>query len=96
MPFQSPIFAPAIALVLWSLVMLAWLAATRLPAMTKAGIPLMKIVGSRGVNLEGVVPDQDPATAPSNHSPKFFVDEAALVLGTRTMLGVAVDYLEGR
>jgi amidohydrolase len=39
---------------------------------------------------------QDAATAPSNHSPKFFVDEAALALGTRTMLAVAVDYLEGR
>ena len=58
MPIQSPIFAPAIALVLWSLVMLAWLAATRVPAMARAGIPLMKIVGSRGVNLEGVVPDR--------------------------------------
>jgi hypothetical protein len=58
MPIQSPIFAPAIALVLWSLLMLAWLAVTRLPAMAKAGIPLDKIVGSRGVNLEGVVPDR--------------------------------------
>jgi amidohydrolase len=39
---------------------------------------------------------QDLATAPSNHSPKFFVDESALALGTRTMLTVALDYLEGR
>ena len=39
---------------------------------------------------------QDPATAPSNHSPKFFVDESALTLGTRTMVAVALDYLEGR
>jgi hypothetical protein len=31
MPIQSPIFAPAIALVLWSLLMLAWLAVTRCP-----------------------------------------------------------------
>jgi amidohydrolase len=37
---------------------------------------------------------QDAATAPSNHSPRFFVDEAALALGTRTMLAAAVDYLE--
>jgi amidohydrolase len=37
---------------------------------------------------------QDPATAPSNHSPRFFVDEAALTLGTKTMLAVALDYLE--
>jgi amidohydrolase len=37
---------------------------------------------------------QDPATAPSNHSPKFFLDEAALTLGTKTLLAVALDYLE--
>ena len=58
MPIQSPIFAPAIALVLWSLTMLAWLALTRLPAMAKAGVDLGTVVGARGVNLEGVVPDK--------------------------------------
>ena len=57
MPIQSPIFAPAIALVLWSLLMLAWLAVTRLPAMAKAGVDLGSVVGARGVNLEGVIPD---------------------------------------
>lgn len=36
---------------------------------------------------------QDAATAPSNHSPKFFLDESALPLGTRTMLQVVLDYL---
>jgi len=38
---------------------------------------------------------QDPAKAPSNHSPKFFLDESALPLGTRAMLQVALDYLVG-
>lgn len=38
---------------------------------------------------------QDPAKAPSNHSPKFFLDESALKLGTRAMLQVALDYLGG-
>ena len=32
---QSPLFAPVIALVLWSFVMWAWLYATRIPAMRK-------------------------------------------------------------
>ncbi len=40
MPLHSPIFGPAIVLVLWSLVMLAWLALTRLPAMSRAGVVL--------------------------------------------------------
>ena len=38
-------------------------------------------------------PGQDPVTAPSNHSPEFFLDEQALQVGTRTMLQVALDYL---
>jgi amidohydrolase len=37
---------------------------------------------------------QDAAQAPSNHSPQFFLDEASLDLGLRTMLGVTVDYLQ--
>lgn len=55
---NSPILAPAAVLVLWSLVMLAWLALTRLPAMNKAGLDLGTLVGSRGADLQGVVPDR--------------------------------------
>ncbi len=38
---------------------------------------------------------QDPNTAPSNHSPEFFLDESALDVGFRGMLQVALDYLHG-
>jgi len=38
-------------------------------------------------------PDQDMSAAASNHSPEFFLDEAALMLGTRAMLEIALDYL---
>jgi hypothetical protein len=55
---NSPILAPAAVLVLWSLVMLAWLAATRLPAMRKVGLDLGTLVGGRGADLQGVIPDQ--------------------------------------
>lgn len=58
MTIDSAILAPAIVLVLWSLIMLAWLAAARLPAMAKAGIDLRSIVGGRGADLEGVVPER--------------------------------------
>jgi len=37
----------------------------------------------------------DPATAPANHSPQFFVDEGALAIGTRALLQVSLDYLNG-
>lgn len=42
----------------------------------------------------GITPaDQDPAKAAPNHNPKFFVDESALVVGTRTMASLAVNFL---
>jgi amidohydrolase len=45
--------------------------------------------------LLGVTPnDQDPKTAAPNHSPRFFVDEQALVVGVRAMARVAVGVLE--
>jgi amidohydrolase len=37
---------------------------------------------------------QDAATAPSNHSPLYFVDESALGVGLRALLGMAVNYLD--
>jgi amidohydrolase len=44
----------------------------------------------------GITPvGQDASKAPSNHSPKFFIDESGLELGLRAMLGVTVDYLQG-
>ena len=39
-------------------------------------------------------PGQDPKAAPSNHSPLFFIDEAGLGLGLRSMAHAAVDFLE--
>ena len=38
----------------------------------------------------------DPSTAPSNHSPKFKLDESSLDLGLRAMLQVTLDYLNGQ
>ena len=45
-----------------------------------------------GATSEGI----DPATAPSNHSPEFLLDEASLDVGLRAMLQVTLDYLEGQ
>lgn len=39
---------------------------------------------------------QDAATAPSNHSDRFYLDESALDLGLRALLQVSLDYLNGR
>lgn len=55
---QAQMLAPAAALVLWSLIMLVWLAATRLPPLFKqpGGLGAAK-PGGRGADLEGVLPD---------------------------------------
>ena len=37
--------------------------------------------------------DQDPAKVAPNHSPNFFVNERALVVGTRTGVWLAVNFL---
>ena len=57
---QAQILAPAAVLIAWSLIMLFWMAFTRLPAIKKAsggGLGQAK-PGGRGQDLEGVVPDK--------------------------------------
>ena len=42
----------------------------------------------------GITPrDRNAETAPKNHSPRFFLDEAALPLGVRSLANMAADYL---
>ena len=44
--------------------------------------------------LGGTPEGEDPDAAPKNHSPLFFVDEAALPVGVRSLAHLTVDYLE--
>lgn len=53
---HSPILAPVIALVLWTLVIMYWMYFTRLPAMRAAGVDFKGLVGSKGSDLDKVVP----------------------------------------
>ena len=55
----SPILAPVVALVAWTLVMLVWMAVARRTAFAKLGINWGNIPrGSRGANLDGKAPDE--------------------------------------
>ena len=49
---------PAIVLVLWTLFMLVWMLATRLPAMRKANIKLTKLVGTTARDADKALPAQ--------------------------------------
>jgi amidohydrolase len=48
------------------------------------------------IRLGVTPPGVDAAQAPTMHSPHFYVDEAALGVGVRATLQIAVDYLSGR
>ena len=54
----SPILAPVVALVAWTLVMMVWMMVTRFAAMRRKGISLKGRVGTRSGALEGVIEDQ--------------------------------------
>lgn len=43
-----------------------------------------------GVTPKGI----DPLTAPSNHSPLFYIDEKALAVGTEALVRLTMDYFE--
>jgi len=54
---QQTILAPTIILVLWSLFMLLWMAATRFPAIARVAEEVKSFPpGGRGRDLEGVLP----------------------------------------
>ncbi len=54
---QAQMLAPAAVLVAWSLVVMFWMMAARMPAMAKSGIDLkLAKPGGRGQDLEGVLP----------------------------------------
>jgi len=58
---NTAILAPAAALAVWSMVMLIWMAATRLPALARlqssGKITKESSRGGRGSDLDGVLPD---------------------------------------
>jgi hypothetical protein len=56
---QSEILKPVVALVAWSLVMLAWLFVVRLPALRRAGIDLSRVSGGRPGMLDKLLPERE-------------------------------------
>ncbi|MEO5493681.1 MAG: MAPEG family protein [Sphingomonas sp.] len=55
---HSEILKPVVVLITWTLVMLVWMIATRMPALKKLGVDLSKVRGSKPGALDGVVPDK--------------------------------------
>ncbi len=54
----NAILGPVVALVAWTLVVLVWMMAVRLPAMKRKGIDLTRAKGGRPGVLDGVIEDE--------------------------------------
>jgi len=55
---HSDILQPMVVLIAWTLVMLGWMLATRLPAMKAAGVDLRTLVGTKGSDADRSLPPQ--------------------------------------
>ena len=70
------ILAPGAILILWSVVMLGWLAATRLPAMSKIGMDLKNAApGGRGADIDPNVP---PLVAWKSHNYAHLMEQPTI------------------
>jgi hypothetical protein len=84
---EMTILAPAAVLVLWSLVMLFWLVATRLPAMSKIGMDLSKAApGGRGQDIDPAVP---PSVAWKSHNYTHLMEQPTLFYAAVCILALA-------
>ena len=83
---SKTLLAPAAVLVLWTLVVLVWLAFVRFSAFSKANIDLAKAKpGGRGQDLEGVLPDK--ANWPA-HNYTHLVEQPTIFYATIIILAL--------
>ncbi len=82
---QAQILAPAAVLVVWSLIMLFWMAGVRLPALKKAGIDLGARPGGRGQDLEGQL---DPKANWPAHNYAHLMEQPTLFYAAVTILAI--------
>ncbi|QNA84080.1 MAPEG family protein [Sphingomonas sp. So64.6b] len=89
---HSPILAPIVVLIAWSLIMWLWMYVRRIPAMAKAGIDTKKLVGGNGSDLRARIPAKDQWPADNyNHlmeQPTLFYAIALVLALTGTGGGV--------
>ena len=55
---HSEILKPVVVLIAWTLVMMIWMVAVRMPALKKAGIDIARVRGGHPGALDGVLPEQ--------------------------------------
>ena len=55
---NSPLLQPMVALILWTMLIWLWMYVTRIPAMNKAKINSVNLVGAKGGDLDDLLPPQ--------------------------------------
>ena len=84
---ENTILAPAAVLVLWSLIMLFWTAATRFPAIANSGMDISKAPpGGRGQDLDGILP---PNVNWKSHNYTHLMEQPTIFYATVAILALA-------
>jgi hypothetical protein len=84
---DTSILAPAAALVVWSIIMLFWMAGTRLPAMSKIGMDLSKAApGGRGQDID---PHVSPSVAWKSHNYMHLMEQPTIFYATIMILAIS-------
>lgn len=83
---STAILAPAALLVIWSLIMLFWMAGTRLPAAKKMGIDITEKPGGRGPDIDPSMPDK---VAWKSHNYTHLMEQPTLFYATVIILAIA-------
>ena len=79
---NAPILATAAILILWSLIMLVWMASTLLPALPKAGLDLSG-AGGRGQHIDPQLP---PNVAWKSHNYAHLMEQPTLFYAVVVLL----------
>lgn len=83
---STAILAPATILVLWTLVMLFWMAGTRLPAAKAQGIDITEKPGGRGPDLDPQLPEK---VAWKSHNHTHLMEQPTLFYAIVVILAMA-------
>ena len=84
---DTSILAPSAAVVVWSIIMLFWMAGTRLPAMSKIGMDLSKAApGGRGQDID---PHVSPSVAWKSHNYTHLMEQPTIFYATIMILAIS-------
>lgn len=84
-----PILGPAATLILWSLVVLAWLALTRFPAFARAGVDLKN--SPRGARYSDVEQDMPANVNWVSHNYTHLLEQPTIFYAVVAVLAIAGD-----